>query len=124
MLLSSGKALLGGGFQTTISTAHVELYDPVSGMWSTTGTLAFLRSDHTAMLLPNGTVLVAGGEQLNYVHPIPGAEIYDPVSATWSPAGTLSTPRFAHTATLLPNGTVLVAGGEGQDVTASAELYW
>ena len=58
---------------------------------------------HTATLLPNGKVLVAGGNGTS-------AELYDPALGTWTPTGNLNTVRFGHTATLLPNGKVLLAG--------------
>ena len=85
---------------------------------------------HTASLLPNGQVLVAGGG--NSVS-IASTELYDPASELWTVTGSLSTSRVGHTGVLLPNGKVLVAGGEhwtsvsggGYTVTAlsSAELY-
>ena len=65
--------------------------------------------DHTATLLPNGKVLVAGG--LVTATCLTSAELYDPASGTWSATGSLNTARYCHTATLLPNGKVLVAGG-------------
>ena len=77
--------------------------------------------DHTATLLPNGKVLVAGGYNGGA---LTSAELYDPASGTWTATGSLNTARYDHTATLLPNGKVLVAGGisNGSDLT-SAELY-
>ena len=96
------------------------MYDPVSGMWSATGNLTTARADHTATLLPNGQVLVAGNNfGLNT------AEVYDPVSGMWSATGNLTTPRIQHTATLLPNGQVLVAGGidSSFNLSTSAEVY-
>ncbi len=77
---------------------------------------------HTATLLRNGKVLVAGG---GVAGEIGTAEIYDPASGTWSATGSLNRPRAFHTATLLPNGKVLVAGGTANSggTQASAELY-
>lgn len=73
---------------------------------------------HTASLLLNGKVLVAGGGGN------PGDEVYDPSTSTWSPSGSLATSRAYHTATLLPGGKVLVAGGTGAGKElSSAELY-
>ena len=74
-------------------------------------------------MLPNGKVLVAGGDDSPYLG---SAELYDPASGTWTATGRLVTARYLHTATLLPNGQVLVAGGEGEisgNALASAELY-
>src|SRR4029079_5667462 len=95
-----------------------------SGTWTTTGSVGTARYGHTATLLPNGKVLVAGGS--NDVSGIlVSAELYDPASGTWTATGSLNTGRFLHTATLLLNGKVLVAGGNNSDSgdLASAELY-
>ena len=89
--------------------ASAELYDPASGTWTATGSLATARDYHTATLLPNGKVLVAGGVDNTDV--LASAELYDPASGTWTATGSLATARYYHTATLLPNGKVLVAGG-------------
>jgi hypothetical protein len=65
VLLPNGKVLLAGGAVTTgggfavLNTA--ELYDPASGTWSATGNLNVARAFHSATLLANGKVLVAGG---------------------------------------------------------------
>ena len=67
---------------------------------------------HTATLLPNGKVLVAGGVVTAAIL-LASAELYDPATGTWTATGSLNTARYYHTATLLPNGKVLVAGGDG-----------
>ena len=94
-----------------------------SGVFDNTGSLGAARYEHTATLLPNGKVLVAGGDD-GFNHPLASAELYDPASGTWTATGSLATARYSHTATLLPNGKVLVAGGfNSTGVFASAELY-
>jgi N-acetylneuraminic acid mutarotase len=123
-LLQNGKALIAGGFKGIGGFNFLnssELYNPASGTWSSTGSLNTARNNHTATLLPNGKVLVAGGG--NSGSYLSSAELYDPASGTWSSTGSLSTARNSHTATLLPNGKVLVAGGFNSNILSSAELY-
>src|SRR5438552_7746577 len=59
--------------------------------WEYTGSLNTARFHHTATLLPDGTVLVAGGEHRSI--PLPSAELYDPATGTWSDTGSLNTAR-------------------------------
>src|SRR5207249_4885115 len=88
-----------------------------------TGSLNTARYAHTATLLPNGKVLVAGGGGSSGF--LSSVELYDPDSATSSATATLTTARYLHTATSLPNGKLLVAGGldSSGNPSASAELY-
>ena len=87
-----------------------------SGAWRITSSLDTPRSGHTATLLPNGKVLIAGG----YSAPS-SAKLYDPATKAWSTTGSLKQGRAAHIAVLLNNGKVLVAGGNGP--LNSAEIY-
>lgn len=91
-----------------------------------TGSMATARRFHTATLLPNGRVLVAGGENDSYTA-VASAELYDPSTGTFSATGNMTVPRAEHTATLLNNGKVLIAGGDsgttGNPAVSSAELY-
>lgn len=132
-LLPNGKVLVVGGFAVPISSHYsensAELYDPITGTWTTTGSLATARAYHTATLLPNGQVLVAGGENILYNNgeeTLASAELYDPATGMWTSTGSLATPRSWHTMTLLPSGKVLVTGGATYSpygVFSSAELY-
>ena len=105
--------------------AGLGLVRPCLGQnWTATGNLGAVRWVHTATLLPNGKVLVAGGAD-NSGKVLATAEIYDPASGTWTATASLATARNGHTATLLPNGKVLVVGGNNENniFFTSAELY-
>ena len=125
-LLSDGRVLVAGGTDNDNNGdafASAELYDPATGMWTTTGSIALARYSHTATLLPNGQVLVAGGQN-STGDDVALAELYEPDNGVWTATGSLATARHSHTATLLANGQVLVAGGIGNhQVVKSAELY-
>jgi hypothetical protein len=88
--------------------------------WRDTGSLNIVRSSHTATLLPNSKVLVAGGNGSGGTA-LNSAELYDPVSQIWTITGSLHLSRSSHAAVLLGNGKVLVVGGVGAE--SSAELY-
>jgi hypothetical protein len=97
---------------------------PGPGKLVPTGDTSTARFSHTATLLLNGKVLVAGGMERNGVW-LDSAELYDPAKGRFSLIGKMSTRRAGATATLLPNGKVLIAGGtdgSGKNL-ASAELY-
>jgi hypothetical protein len=89
-----------------------ELYDPVARTWTNGPSLKLAREYHTATLLPNGKVLIAGGETTNATLATAECELYDPATGTISVTGGMPYPLEHHTATLLTNGTVLVAGGD------------
>ncbi len=132
--LLNGKVLVVGGLGSSGSPlASAELYDPAAnggaGAWTPAGNLATGRMEHTATLLPNGKVLVAGGgSSFGGDSLLAGAELYDPAAnggaGAWTPTGSLATVRFSPTATRLLNGKVLVVGGVSNGaLPTSAELY-
>src|SRR5436853_7736686 len=86
--------------------------------------MATPRRNHTATLLPNGKVLIAGGYGNTLPGPLSSAQLYDPGSGTWSTTGSFSTARYGHEAMLLPTGRVRIAGGAGSNGSlASARTY-
>jgi len=120
-------ALIGATMVTIpIQPASAET---VAGGWSFTGSLNIGRYNHTATLLSDGKVLVAGGNGFSGGHNriLDSAELYDPVTEKWNATGRLNVPRTGHTATLLKHGRVLITGGfDGRDLDStlnSAELY-
>jgi len=124
-LLPDGTVLVVGGIDSIIygggssKLASAELYDPTGGTWTSTGRMIDVRYGHTATLLGDGRVLVAGGyDPFGSGGSLASAELYDPTSGTWTPTGNMNEPSGLHTATLLLDGTVLVAG-----FTSFAELY-
>ena len=129
-LLPDNRVLVAGGANGGASAvkylASVELYDPATGSWSAASSMARGRADHTATLLPDGKVLIAGGYNGNLEGGsfISAAELYDPATGTWASTGSMSTPRSRHAAASLPDGRVLVTGGSnGTGTLSTAELY-
>lgn len=90
------------------SRVHVHAQASSEVSWTPTGSMNQARMGHTATLLPDGKVLVAGGND-NSNSALASAELYDPSSGTWTATGSMNQARGGHTATLLSNGKVLVA---------------
>jgi uncharacterized protein (TIGR03437 family) len=126
VLVTGGLGLNAGGMNFSVTLGSPELYDPKTGLWSSAGNMIFPVWLHSMTTLPDGRVLVAGGQDADTgFAQIPTTQLYDPATNTWTQVGDMNVARDAHTATLLPNGQVLVTGGQGANSTspASAELY-
>lgn len=136
--LRDGSVLAVGGvtaaafpplsFRYGVNNRSAERWQPRSNTWTATTAPALGRSMHSATLLSDGRVLVAGGA----VAKTPtkdvatnAVELYDPVANTWTSTGSMRWPRYLHAAALLRDGRVLVAGGlvGADEPIATAEIY-
>ncbi|HWP38444.1 MAG TPA: Ig-like domain-containing protein, partial [Gemmatimonadales bacterium] len=138
-VLPDGRVLLVGGrygdFVRTVQRT-AELYDPTTGTTAYTDSLGegspvccTGRRLHTATLLADGKVLVAGGGGAtsgNLSYALNRAELYDATAGTFTPTGLMVVARQQHTATRLPDGRVLLTGGIGASFQwgfQSAEIF-
>lgn len=130
--LADGRVLVAGGknpWAAGFRLDHAELYNPATGTWSATARLLVARFGHTATLLNNGKVLVAGGATNDFGDSslaTAESELYDPTTGTWTRTGDMNVGRVFHQTILLPDGRVLVSGGivdSHPGITAAAEVY-
>jgi hypothetical protein len=125
-LLRDGRVLVPGGLGREGAPVTPSLYDPATGTFTPTATMSEPRYVHTATVLPDDRVLIAGGTNAAFwTRVYDSAELYDPRTGEFTPTGTMAGARFGHSATLLPDGRVLIVGGtsDGTKPLASAELY-
>jgi len=131
-LLLNGMVLIAGGSAASDLTTgapldSIELYDPATGKFTSPAT-SFLtdpRFYHTATLLKNGQVLLAGGIGLNG-QKLSTAELFDPAAVASnkiSPTGPLATGRWLHTATIMSDGRVLIAGGSSGTIAGQIPSF-
>lgn len=138
VILSGGRALILGGErwvpQGFSDLATAEVFDPATGQFSATGSLAVARHRPAVARLRDGRVLVAGGASFVAagsntltLEPLASAEVYDPAAGTFVATGSMVFGRWEAAATALGNGTVLITGGVDHNgdgpALASAELY-
>jgi hypothetical protein len=100
--------------------APFEIFDPATKTWYSPKLSEPTRQRHTATLLPNGNVLIVGGE-ING-EPLGTVQIFEPAGDVRNFTTPLLTPRSMHTATLLPDGNVLVVGGYTHDNASTIAL--
>lgn len=143
-LMPGGEVLVTGGIYESTgvndysnSLQSAETYDPATNNWTARASMLLPRAQHTATLMTNGDVLLAGGYDCGAGNCLgyggsgdccgaSSAEVYDPASNTWEFTGPVLTGS-EHTAILLPGGGVLVAGGNVGPVSdyelSNTEIY-
>lgn len=125
-VLKDGKVLVVGGVDYSAETginyiSKCEIYDPVTNVWSTTDSLPAGRTQHTAVLLNDGRVLVAGGKPDSISQT---SLIYDPATGKWNATAKMNVARTYLTGTLLPDGRVLVTTGRTCEVFDPLKETW
>jgi hypothetical protein len=123
--LADGRVLVVGGWTIDRgTTATAEVRDPETGEWTMVGNMAHARGGPILSLLPDGLVLVTGGNR--EMTPIAEVEVFDPLTATFAAVAAMATPRAEHAAVSLQDGRVLVTGGHAVRrgrALRSAEIY-
>jgi hypothetical protein len=115
LLSTTCQAQIAQNGERANNAAKIGRIEPIRGMKTS-------RAAHTATLLSNGKVLVAGGFGAGE-NGTASTEIFDPATQTFSSGGNMNFTRASHTATLLPDGKVLIAGGFNGNYLDSAEIY-
>ncbi|HEX5411147.1 MAG TPA: kelch repeat-containing protein [Terriglobia bacterium] len=120
-LLGDGRVLIAGGQHAgpdafaIYPVATAEIYDPTTQTFTRVGDMPNKAASHTASVLLEGRVLVAGGYSGSCPGTQDGAAIFDPASKSFSAGASLPGARAEHTATTLNDGRVLIAGGAFED---------
>lgn len=116
-LLPNGRVLVAGGYSGGAALTSVEIFNPAAnngaGEWTSAPSLGSQRTQHTATVLRDGRVLVAGGTM--FFVTFNTTEIFDPAAAggagSWTAGPALSRAKKSHRATQLPDGRILFSGG-------------
>ncbi|MCX6378188.1 MAG: hypothetical protein NT023_01720 [Armatimonadetes bacterium] len=122
-VLPNGLILITGGVSAHDKTGNsalssVQLYDPASDSWFEAAPMLTPRSQHTAVALPNGRVVVLGGFHKQLLSSI---EVYDPVANAWTYAAPMPTRRRGHAA-VLAGEYILVTGGVSKTTLSRVDV--
>src|SRR5437868_10143058 len=105
----------------TLTFIPINAHGATTGSFTLVESLKQFRRLHTATLLADGRVLVAGGVPFSQAAI---SEVFDPTTQSWRNSGPLAVGREFHTATLLQDGRVVATGGQtANQLLASTELY-
>ena len=118
-----GRIYVLGGFATTDdrhALASVEVYDPVSGGWSTVAPMHRARGALAAVAAPDGRIYALGGAN---GPDFADVEVYSPADNTWTEATPLPSPRSGLAAGITPDGGVEVVGGYTNHAVPTVQVY-
>lgn len=126
-LLPSGKVLIAGGSSKSIigndRLDSAELFDPDTKTFTVVGKMTHVHAFHSAILLPSGAVMIAGGNPDNLLRPnSPFVERWDPITGNFTEIDPMGSPRAAPTVFGLPDGRTLIAGGFGTVALDSSDI--
>ncbi|WNG57920.1 hypothetical protein F0U59_26580 [Archangium gephyra] len=114
--------MVTGGSLDGAASARSELFNPLTGTWTSTGNMLAPRRRHTLSTLDNGWVLAAGGYDASTgIHA--SAELYDPSVGQWCATARMSQNRYGHTATVLQDGRVLLTAGFSTASQYTSEVF-
>src|SRR6266540_1795624 len=129
-LLQNGDVLIAGGggwLNGAYTNTSAELFVAESDTFVPVSDMIMARSNHSATLLKDGTVLIAGGMRQESGSTLREAEIYDPETRSFTSVGNMTNPRASHGAARLPDGRVLIVGTSARwdypNLALSAEIY-
>lgn len=131
-LMQDGRVLVVGGTIASgygSGTDRVEIFNPETSQWEVAAALDYPRASHTAQLLEDGRVLIAGGGGDNDVPDGSDGLLYDPLTDSWKATNPMVEPRHFGQSVRLSDGQILVVGGAipngplGQLMTTSVEIY-
>jgi N-acetylneuraminic acid mutarotase len=129
--LADGTVLVAGGEPVIVPNQPYafldssEVYDPATDSWTpVAAAMTMKRANHTATLLPDGRVVLVGGQsQQGSIGWQRTIDLFNPKTLSWTAGTSMTGSRTGHTADLLANGKVLVAGGNGSAPSGSALLF-
>lgn len=131
--LGDGRVLVTGGMALedmprNAFTAHSEIYDPASNIWSAVAAMAQPRYSHFLFTLPSGeAVVVAGARDWECCWTgdsfVRAVEVYNPAANVWRTVAELPQPRAQAAAALLPGGCIWLSGGRWLYTTYAADSW-
>ena len=128
--LRNGQVLVVGGSRwvnsdgNTVYQSSAEIYDPAAGKFHPAGDMTVARNKPVVVTLPDGRVLIAGGQSKQAYGSLSSAEIYDPATGKFTATGSMTVSRAVGVGTLLQDGRVLITGGDDDMMGVQyADLY-